>query len=152
MEVRKARTDEVGTVREIVEAAYTPYIESIGVRPGPLDDDYASRVDDGLVDVLEDDGEILGLIVLVDEGDVLLVENVAVRPSAQGQGVGRRLLAHADRTAARLGLGELRLYTHSAMTRNIELYTRLGWHETGRRTEHGLTRAFFSKPTPAAND
>ena len=32
------------------------------------------------------------------------------------------------------------------MTENIELYTRLGWHETERRTEHGFQRVFFAKP------
>ncbi len=32
------------------------------------------------------------------------------------------------------------------MTENIELYQRLGWRETHRRTEHGFQRVFFSKP------
>ena len=146
MEVRKARADEIGAVRAIVDAAYSPYVERIGVRPAPLDDDYAARIRDGLVDIAEDDREILGLIVLVDQGDALLVENIAVRPASQGRGVGRALLAHADSTAARLGRGELRLYTNSAMTANIELYSGLGWHETHRRTEGGFQRVFFSKP------
>lgn len=152
MEVRKARADEIDVVEEIVEQAYSPYVERIGRRPGPMDDDYATRLREGLVDVAEDDGEIFGLIVLVDEGDVLLVENVAVRPASQGRGVGGELLAHADRTAARLGRPGLRLYTHSAMTENIERYTRLGWHETHRRTEHNFQRVFFSKPTPPRDE
>ncbi len=146
MEVRKARADEIDAVRAIVDAAYSPYVERIGVRPAPLDDDYAARIRDGLVDIAEDDREILGLIVLVDQGDALLVENIAVRPASQGRGVGRALLAHADGTATRLGVRELRLYTNSAMTENIELYSRLGWHETHRRTEGGFQRVFFSKP------
>jgi ribosomal protein S18 acetylase RimI-like enzyme len=147
MQVRKAGEDEADVIRTIVDDAYSHYVERIGRRPGPMDDDYAARVRDGLVDVIEDDGEVLGLVVLIDEGDALLVENVAVRPSAQGRGVGRALLAHADSTAARLGRDELRLYTHSQMTENIALYTRLGWHETERRTERGFKRVFFSKPT-----
>ncbi len=80
------------------------------------------------------------------------MENVAVRPAAQGRGVGRALLAHADRTASRLGLTELRLYTHSGMTENIALYTRLGWHETERRTEHGFQRVFFAKAAHSAGE
>ena len=35
------------------------------------------------------------------------------------------------------------------MTENIALYSRLGWHETHRRTERGFQRVFFSKPAPA---
>lgn len=146
MEVRKARADEIDVVRAIVEAAYSPYVERIGLRPGPMDQDYVPKIRGGLIDVVEQDGEVLGLIVLIDEGDALLVENIAVRPAAQGRGVGRELLAHADRTAVELGVAELRLYTHSAMTENIELYTRWGWHETGRRTESGFRRVFFAKP------
>lgn len=133
-------------VRAIVDEAYAPYVPRIGMRPGPMDDDYVAELRDGLVDVVEHDGEILGLVVLVDEGDALLVQNVAVRPASQGRGVGRALLTHADRTAVRRGLDELRLYTHSGMTENIELYQRLGWRETHRRTEHGFQRVFFSKP------
>jgi ribosomal protein S18 acetylase RimI-like enzyme len=151
VQIRKAREDEVGVVGAIVEEAYSHYVARIGMRPGPMDDDYAVRLRDGLVDVIEDDGGILGLIVLIDEGDALLVENVAVRPAAQGRGVGRALLAHADRTAVSLGRDELRLYTHHLMTENIALYTRLGWRETERRTERGLQRVFFAKSTPAAS-
>ena len=42
---------------------------------------------------------------------------------------------------------QLRLYTHSGMTENIELYARLGWQQTDRRDELGFDRVFFSKPT-----
>jgi ribosomal protein S18 acetylase RimI-like enzyme len=136
-------------VEAIVEQAYSPYVARIGRRPGPMDDDYAAEVAAGVVDVIEDAGEVVGLIVLVDEGETLLVQNVAVRPAAQGRGVGRELLAHAERTAVRLGLAELRLYTHSAMTENIALYTRLGWRETERRSEDGFSRVFFAKPAPS---
>jgi ribosomal protein S18 acetylase RimI-like enzyme len=148
VEVRKPREDETDVVRAIVEEAYSPYIARIGRRPAPMDDDYAARIRDRRVDVVEVAGELVGLVVLVDEGDGLLVENLAVRPAAQGRGVGRALLEHADSTAAQLGRDEVRLYTNSAMTENIELYLRLGWHETGRRTEGGFERVFFAKPTP----
>ena len=133
-------------VRAIVDEAYSPYVARIGMRPGPMDDDYVSELRDGLVDVVEHDGEILGLIVLMDDSDTLLVQNIAVRPASQRRGVGRALLAHADRTASDRGLDELTLYTHSGMTENIELYQRLGWRETHRRTEQGFQRVFFAKP------
>jgi ribosomal protein S18 acetylase RimI-like enzyme len=148
VQVRKARADDLDTVRAIVDQAYSPYIPRIGRRPAPMNDDYDARIRDGLLDVVDDHGEILGLIVLIDEGDALLVENIAVRPESRGRGVGRALLAHADTTATQLGLRELRLYTHSAMTENIAFYSRLGWHETHRRTEHGFQRVFFAKPAP----
>ena len=75
----------------------------------------------------------------------LRVENVAVDPLAQHQGIGRRLLEHADREAAALGLDEVRLYTNEAMSENLALYPRLGYREEGRRTEEGFARVYFSK-------
>lgn len=114
-----------------------------------MDDDYASRVRDGQVDVVAPDGKIIGLIVLVAFEEHLLVENVAVDPRLHGRGVGRALLAHAEAVAITLGLTELRLYTNALMSENLRLYPRLGYRETGRRTEGGFERVFFSKPIRA---
>lgn len=134
----------------IVERAYAHYVERIGGRPAPMDDDYAIRVSGGLVDVAVKDDELLGLIVLVPVDDSLLVENVAVDPSRQGRGVGRALLAHAEAIASHLGLAELRLYTNAAMTENLTLYLRLGYREVDRRTEGGFERVLFSKVLEAS--
>ena len=45
-------------------------------------------------------------------------------------GVGTLLLAHAERVARQLGVGELRLFTNSLMTSNIALYQRNGYRIT----------------------
>jgi len=111
-----------------------------------MDDDYAARIDHGQVDVVVTGTELVGLIVLVAHDDHLLIDNVAVDPDFQGRGAGRALLSHAEKVAATHGLFELRLYTNAAMTENLELYPRLGYRETGRRTEHGFQRVFFAKP------
>jgi ribosomal protein S18 acetylase RimI-like enzyme len=111
-----------------------------------MDDDYAARVGDGRVWVADAGGEVAGLIVLIPHDDHLLVENVAVEPARQGQGIGRALLDFAERRAAELGIPELRLYTHVKMTENQALYVRLGYREVERRTENGFERVFMSKP------
>jgi GNAT superfamily N-acetyltransferase len=110
-----------------------------------MDADYDARVRDGRVFVADLDGEIAGILVLVPEADHLLVENVAVEPARQGQGIGRALMAHAEQRAAELRLGELRLYTHVKMTENRALYARLGYREDEERVEDGLPRVFMSK-------
>ena len=63
-----------------------------------MDDDYAEKVARGLVSVADEAGEIVGLIVLLRQPGHLLVENVAVAPERQGEGVGRDLLAFAEET------------------------------------------------------
>jgi ribosomal protein S18 acetylase RimI-like enzyme len=110
-----------------------------------MDADYDAAVSAARAWVAEIDGEIAGLLVLVAHDDHLLVENVAVEPSRQHQGVGRALLAFAEQHAAELGLGELRLYTHVKMTENQALYARLGYREVGRRSEQGRSAVFMSK-------
>jgi ribosomal protein S18 acetylase RimI-like enzyme len=133
-------------LRELVQRAYGHYVERIGMRPGPMDDDYEAAVRGRRAWVADVEGEVAGVLVLEAHEDHLLVENVAVEPGRQGQGIGRALLAFAEQHAANLGLPELRLYTHEKMTENQALYARLGYQEDERRrTEHGFDRVFMSK-------
>ncbi|HWO15939.1 MAG TPA: GNAT family N-acetyltransferase, partial [Solirubrobacterales bacterium] len=123
---------------------YGMYVERIGGRPMPMDDDYAERVDRGLVFVA-DNGGVIGLIVLIQEPDHVLIENVAVDPDRQGEGIGRALLAHAETTAQESGNPAVRLYTNAKMTENLALYSSLGYKEVDRRRENGFERVFLSK-------
>ncbi|GAA3235411.1 GNAT family N-acetyltransferase [Actinocorallia longicatena] len=125
-------------VREIVRAAYEPWIPVVGMRPVPMGADYTALIADGRVSVLGD--PVSALIVLVPEPGVLLVENVAVDPAAQGRGLGRALLAFAEDEARRLGLPAVRLYTHRLMASNIALYERLGYVRS-QETAPGLGHA-----------
>jgi ribosomal protein S18 acetylase RimI-like enzyme len=142
--IRPASAADLPRIAEIVERAYSVYVPRVGRRPGPMDDDYAERVRGGHVYVAERD-LVVGLIVLLRSGEHLLIENVAVHPDRQHQGVGRALLAHAEEVAAGFGLHELRLYTHATMTENIQLYRRLGYVQTGQFDQAGFNRVFFSK-------
>lgn len=110
-----------------------------------MDMDYVEKVAQGQVSVAEDAGAVVGLIVLVPEPDHLLVENVAVDPERQGEGIGRALLAFAEDVAREAGTPTLCLYTHVLMTENRALYAHLGYEETHRRTDYGFERVFFAK-------
>lgn len=144
--IRPARPEDRTAVEAVVNAAYAIYIERIGKPPGPMLDDYGALIAAGAVSVLDDvPGEIAALIVLVPKFDHLLLDNIAVQPDRQGQGLGRQLIAFAEEEARRLGHAELRLYTHATMTENIALYLRLGFAETGRGHEAGYDRVFMTK-------
>jgi len=150
MLIRPAQVGDEATIAAIVERAYGVYVERIGMRPGPMDDDHREQVRRGLVHVAEEGAEkgaaeIVGLIVLVELEDRLLIENVAVDPDRQGGGIGRRLLAFAEDRAMRAGLGTVALYTHEEMSENLALYARLGYTEDERRQEDGFSRVFMSK-------
>jgi galactokinase len=128
----------------LVERAYGHYVERIGRRPSPMDDDYEALVDAGEIWKLRDDA-LAGLVVLRTVEEHLLVVNVAVDPARQGEGLGRALLAFAEDEARRRRLDELRLYTNVAMTENIALYRRLGWHEFDSSGDGTYSRVHFRK-------
>jgi ribosomal protein S18 acetylase RimI-like enzyme len=142
--IRRAETGDEAAIAGIVERAYGVYVERIGMRPGPMDTDHGEKIRGGLAWVAEDD-RVVGLIVLVEAGDRLVIENVAVDPDRQGEGIGRHLLELAEDEARRAGLDTVALYTHELMTENLSLYARLGYEEDERRRENGFSRVFMSK-------
>ena len=143
--IRAAHAADVPAIAEIVDQAYRHYVTRMGKPPGPMLDDYAARVSEGAVWVLEEGAEIVAIIVLLPAPDYLLLDNIAVSPTRQGLGFGRRLLAFAEDEALRRGYCEIRLYTHQTMLENQRLYTSIGYEETGRGTEAGYNRVFMRK-------
>jgi ribosomal protein S18 acetylase RimI-like enzyme len=146
--IRAAAETDVPALAAIAAEAYRVYVPRIGREPAPMTADYAAAVRSGLVWVAAADGEVVGLLVLAVRPDHLLLENVAVLPSAQGSGVGARLLALAEDEARARGLREIRLYTNVAMTENLAYYPRHGYAETHRAEQDGFQRVFFTKPVP----
>jgi len=120
-------------------------VPRIGREPGPMVDDYAARVANDIVHVIEDEHGIAGLLVLVEKPAGMLLDNLAVAPRAQGRGLGRALIGLAERVAGERGHRYLDLYTHVLMTGNIALYARHGYEQTRRVTEHGFERVYMRK-------
>lgn len=142
--VRRAAPADVPALYVVVHEAYLLYVP-IGRMPAPMTADYSAAVQSGQAWVAEADGQVLGLLVLVVNQGYLLIENIAVLPSAQRRGIGARLLMLAEDEARANGLGEIRLYTNEGMTENLAYYPRHGYRETRRAEEHGFRRVFFSK-------
>lgn len=111
--------------------------------------DYERLITDGDVWVGDDDGRVIGVLVIRPAIDALELENVAVDPGLQGAGHGRALIAFAESRALDLGLTAVELYTNEAMVENLQLYPRLGYVETERRLEEGYRRVFFRKTLDA---
>ena len=143
--IRAANAADVPVIVEIVDQAYRHYIARIGKPPGPMLDDHSARVSEGAVWVLEEGAVIAAIIVLRPAPNYLLLDNIAVSPTRQGLGLGRRLLAFAEDEALRRGYREIRLYTHETMVENQRLYAAIGYEETGRGSEAGFDRVFMRK-------
>lgn len=125
--IRRAIAADAPLVRRISRDAYAKWVPLIGREPWPMTADYDAAVRNHVIDLLDIAGTTVGLIEMIPESDHLLVENVAVDPVHQGNGHGKRLMAHAERVAASLGHPEIRLYTNQRFAENIALYRRLGY-------------------------
>jgi ribosomal protein S18 acetylase RimI-like enzyme len=110
-----------------------------------MHDDYAAMVEEGWVYVAEHEGVVRGILVLISEDHSMLLDNVAVLPESLGLGIGRLMLAFAERAPADAGCHAIRLYTNEAMTENIALYTPLGCTVTHRTEEKGFRRVYMRK-------
>ncbi len=144
--IRPARPAEAQALCALVRAAYAHYLPRLGSEPGPMRDDYGARIAAGQAWLLEQEGALLGAVVLEAAADALWLDNVAVAPAARGRGLGRRLIVFAEEQARARGFARLRLYTHEKMTENLALYARLGFRETHRGVQSGFPRVFMEKP------
>jgi ribosomal protein S18 acetylase RimI-like enzyme len=143
--VRPARPDDSASIGDLVRASYSKYVERIGKEPAPMLEDYAALIEAGEVWVLAEGEEVLGVLVMRPAEDHLFVDNVAVASGHQGRGLGRELMAFAEKRAKRDGLPEIRLYTNEKMHENLDIYARLGFEETGRKLDGGYRRVFMCK-------
>jgi ribosomal protein S18 acetylase RimI-like enzyme len=144
--VRLATPADLPAIRDVVTAAYSRYLDRMDRPPAPMLADYAAEVESARLWVAGQ--PVTGLIELTSTGDSLHIANVAVHPSAQGTGLGRRLLEFAEEQARQRGLARLDLYTNEVMTENQAIYARLGYRETARRTEDGYRRIYLEKHLP----
>ena len=142
--VRRARAEDAALLRDITREAYAKWVAPIGREPAPMGDDFDARCASGQAWLLGEDA----LCILEEKPDGMVLENVAVRPSAQGRGLGLQLIAFAEKEARSRGHVVLRLYTNAKMEPNIALYVSLGFTETRREETEFGTRAHMEKPLP----
>jgi GNAT superfamily N-acetyltransferase len=146
VKLRRAVLADAEAVAGCVQRAYTRYAGRLPRPPKPVLADYTRVVREEQTWLLEAaDGACLGVLVLVPSADHLLIENVAVDPTWQGRGLGRRLLEFAEAEAARQRFRELRLYTNALMIENRGLYARGGFVEYEQRVVDGRDTVFMRK-------
>ena len=133
--LRRAGLEDAPALNALAHAAYAPWQPVIGCVPEPMAADWAEVTRTQEVWVLDarDGVGAEASLALKPAPDHLLIWSIAIALRRQRAGLGRTLLALAERRAAALGIRELRLYAHTGMARNIAIYGRTGYLET--RTE-----------------
>ncbi len=143
--MRRAQAADDAAIAELTRRAYAKWVGVIGRDLLPMKVDDAEALARHRFDVIERDGQLVGLIETTTDGDFLLVVNVAVDPSAQRQGLGEELLRFAERIAHEEGRVGLRLYTNARFAANIRFYARLGFEEEREAPLNGGVAVYMTK-------
>ncbi len=145
-EIRSALSDDADAVAALTRKAYGAWVALIGREPLPMKVDYRQAFLVHDFALIEHEGNLVGLIETTPEGDTLLIVNVAVEPTRQGRGLGRRLMGYAEDLARSQGLKRIRLYTNKLFDRNIKLYASLGYRLDCEEALNGGVAVHMSKP------
>ncbi|SDS84729.1 Acetyltransferase (GNAT) domain-containing protein [Halopseudomonas xinjiangensis] len=143
--LRPAEVVDVDGMVQCVQMAYQHFVARIGQPPAPMLDDYARLIHERMVFVAMAASTVAGVLVLRETDEGFLLDNVAVHPTYQRQGIGKMLLDHAEQCALAAGHDSIFLYTNELMVENRYLYARIGYREYDRRTEQGLSRIYMRK-------
>ncbi|QJQ32658.1 GNAT family N-acetyltransferase [Sphingomonas lacunae] len=95
----------------------------------------------------EEDGELVGCVLIEGRDDHGYVGMVTVDPSRQAAGLGRWLLEQAETLVSRsFGFDRARMTVIAQRTELIAWYGRRGYEDTGERSDFPYGDARFGKP------
>ena len=102
----------------------------------PIDEEVLGKPEEHILDkggeiwFAKRDDEILGCYALLAHSEnAFEFSKFAVRPAAQGQQIGQKLLRHAMQRATERGMKKIILYTHSRLLTACALYRRYGFYD-----------------------
>ena len=98
--------------------------------------------------LLEDEGRLLGSVAVGHDGHRGWVYYLAVHPEAQRGGIGRRLMAAAERFVADCGIPKLQLMVRPSNGKVAAFYRALGYEEAPRRIFQKWLAPLGAPPDP----
>ncbi len=110
-----------------------------------LDDPAAILADGGYIFVALAGRDVVGVCALLAESpSVFKLAKMAVDPSAQGRGIGRRLGSAAVERARLRGASRVELYSNTVLSPAITLYESLGFREVPlEKAEHQRSNIYM---------
>jgi GNAT superfamily N-acetyltransferase len=150
---RVAERADSRVLAAIAREAYAKYAGLFDEPPAPILFDYEEVASSGRTYVAVEGGEVQGMVTIEESGGYLILRNLAVRPSLQRRGIGRKLVLLVEELARTRNLGGVRLWTRAEMSDNIAFYERLDYEVTHVERSATASRVHFRKElTPHASD
>ncbi len=148
--IRRAGPTDADAIHDLTRRAYAKWVPILGREPPPMLADYGKAVREDQVDLAIAERTLVALIHLVLRPNDVLVENLAVDPARQGQGLGAMMLSHADAFAAEAGKPAVRLYTNRLMGWNVAFYIAHGYAIEGEEPFGNGTRVHLFREVGGA--
>jgi ribosomal protein S18 acetylase RimI-like enzyme len=125
--IRPMRPNDLPAVAEVDAAAFDPLWQN------SLPTFEQAYLQAALTAVAEMEGRVIGYQISTRNPLGAHLARLAVRPEAQGGGIGYALIADLVRQAAGYGITHLTVNTQSDNAASLRLYKRTGFRETGER-------------------
>lgn len=132
MEIRFASPDEAEEIAKILREAFAEsekfYTPEAFAATTPNTEEIRKRFDDeGAIWTALKNKRTVGTVSVVAEGERLYIRSMAILPSAQGVGIGRKLLETIENFAVENQFKSLFLYTTPFLSGAIRLYEQSGF-------------------------
>lgn len=131
-EIRLAVPEESSGISSLLLAAFEPYragyTSDAFEYTTPKADVIEPRFAEGPIWLAVDGNDAIGTVSGLPEGDRFYIRSMAVSPSAQGRGVGQRLLDTLEKYAREQGFAKLYLYTTFVLPAARPMYEKNGFY------------------------
>lgn len=131
-EIRRATPNDAATISALIYEAFAPFAsdytaEAFAYTTPPVDV-ISERFAEGPIWVAVDGDVIVGTVSGLPETDRFYIRSMAIKPSAQRNGVGQRLLETLESHARAQGFEKLYLYTTHVLPAARHLYEKNGFY------------------------
>ena len=149
MGLRIANPSDAEAIAAALRDAFAPF-ESLYTPAGFLattltPEQLRARWSEGPTWVAERNREVVGTVSAVPRSSELYIRSMAVRPVAQGQGLGAELLQAVEAAALAQRYGRLVLSTTPFLGAAVRLYERHGFRRTGESDLFGTPLVLMTK-------
>ena len=132
VDIRLAGADDSETIARLIHEAFAPF--EAEYTPGafeyttPNADAIRPRFDEGPIWIAEVNGDAVGTVSGMRDGERFYIRSMAIKPTAQRGGIGQKLLDALEAYAREMGFEKLYLYTTFVLPGAKHLYEKNGFY------------------------